>query len=220
MSKKVERRLVWSSWLRISHGLIAISTLALMLTSWLSKHAATLTAASSDYHVMSGTALLLGLLLRMWLLFTDKQSAGVAAMIPTRTSLQGVVPMIKFYLSLGKTPLPGWHSHNPLWLPLYGLLLLLLSMMTVTGFVMGNHPIFAGIYLPSMHSGMAFFIWLLVCGHIISVFMHDAKGNHYDVSAMLNGYRIYLIEDLTSDNTATTQHISIGEIGKYKPKSE
>lgn len=104
MSKKVERRLVWSSWLRISHGLIAISTLALMLTSWLSKHAATLTAASSDYHVMSGTALLLGLLLRMWLLFTDKQSAGVAAMIPTRTSLQGVVPMIKFHLSLGKTP--------------------------------------------------------------------------------------------------------------------
>jgi hypothetical protein len=51
-----------------------------------------------------------------------------------------------------------------------------------------------GFYVPSVHEFWARFILWFSVFHIATVVMHDYKKQTADISAMVNGYRLFLIE--------------------------
>jgi hypothetical protein len=57
--------------------------------------------------------------------------------------------------------------------------------------------------------------WFTVL-HIASVVMHDYRNKTADISAMVNGYRLFLIDSNRAGSAAekTVQHISIDSLKK------
>jgi Ni/Fe-hydrogenase 1 B-type cytochrome subunit len=189
-----QRVMVWSQWMRLAHWSIALSVLTLMATGWLVSSAPSVAAGASDLHGYAASVLIAGLALRIWLLFTDKGVGGWEALVPIRASLPAMKQMLMFYFTLGKAPLPAWYGHNPLWVPIYALLYLFLLVMALTGLFMQDHPLFAGLYLPSIHVAFAKIITVLAVFHLLTVVLQDIKGKRADVSAMLNGYKLFETE--------------------------
>lgn len=213
----LQRKYIWPGWLRLAHWGMALSVLALMATSWLLKWTPSVATAASDYHVIAGAFLMLSLLLRLWLLVTGKEVAGWQALVPTRKSVDAMLKTLQFYITLGNSPMPGWYAHNPLWVPLYGLLFSILVVMSLTGFFMPEHPVALGFYLPAVHKALAPFIWFFVVAHIVAVIMHDAKAKHSDISGMINGYRIFEIKPLEPPAGESGVHkISLDQINIKK----
>jgi len=105
--------LVWSSWLRLSHWVIAGGVIFQIVSAWALAHDA-------------GQIISMALFLRVILLFFPG-SSNWRAFIPERSQVQAMVQMIKFYLSLARFPLPSWYAHNPLWLPVYPVFYLVLA---------------------------------------------------------------------------------------------
>ncbi len=199
----LQRKLIWPGWLRLAHWGMALSVLVLLATSWLLEWSPSVAKAASDYHVIAGAFLMLSLLLRLWLLITDKTVAGWQALVPSRKSLDAMMKTARFYISLGNMPLPGWYAHNPLWVPVYGMVLVVLFIMALSGFFMPSHPVMMGFYLPTIHKSMATLVWIFTFAHIIAVVMHDAKAKHSDVSGMINGYRIFELKPLDTGESPT-----------------
>lgn len=196
-NESLELREVWGKWLRISHWGLAFSTLALMVTGWLVKHTPTVAHIASDWHYIVGSVFTLSLLLRIWLLFADKGMANVGRLLDAIQPAR-MLDMIKFYLTFGKAPLPRWFSHNPIWAPVYLFLFAFMLVTALSGHLQASQPILFGLYLPSIHSGMASLISIFVVAHLIAVFMHDLKGEQADVSAMINGRKLFVIKPLES----------------------
>ena len=201
-----QRVLVWSQWIRLAHWSIALCVLILMATGWLVANAPSVAAGASDLHAYAASVLMAGLALRIWLLVADRGVGGWEALVPARTSLPAMKQMLMFYFTLGKAPLPNWYGHNPLWVPVYALLYLFLVVMVVTGLVMPESPVFAGFYLPGIHRAFTTIIAGVALVHLIAVVLHDIKGKHDDVSAMLNGHKLF-----------ETQKPDILDIGKQPP---
>ena len=99
-----------------------------------------------------------------------------------------------FYLSLGRTRLPNWYAHNPLWKPVYLALLLLLTLSAATGWLMPETPLLGRVYLPGAHRWLADIVAVLTLAHLFSVVLQDVKGRHGDISAMLSGDRYFEVE--------------------------
>ncbi|MEJ2321747.1 MAG: cytochrome b/b6 domain-containing protein [Gammaproteobacteria bacterium] len=186
-----QRVRVWSLWMRLAHWSIALSVLTLMATGWLVANAPSVAAGASDLHAYAASILMAGLALRIWLLFADMGVGGWEALVPARSSLPAVKQMLMFYCTLGKAPLPNWYGQNPLWVPLYALLYLLLIVMVVTGILMSGTPLLAGFYLPGIHRAFASIIAGMTIAHVIAVVLHDIRGQRGDVSAMLNGTKLF-----------------------------
>lgn len=218
IANTLQRKLVWPGKLRLAHWGIAISVLALIITAWLLEWAPTVAQAASDYHYIFGALLTVSLIGRGWLLLMDKTVGGWKALLPTSTSIQKSLEMLRFYFSFGNTPLPGWYAHNPLWLPVYAVVILSLATMAATGMIMGSSPIVLGIYLPALHEGLAGFITLFTFAHIAAVIFHDVRGKQSDVSGILNGYRIFEMEGLdVGPGEKKLSQISVAEVKKYSP---
>jgi Ni/Fe-hydrogenase 1 B-type cytochrome subunit len=110
-------------------------------------------------------------------------------------------------------------AHNPLWVPLYALLYLFLVVMAVTGLFMEEHPLVAGVYLPSLHRHFAAIIAGITALHIITVVLQDVRGKRGDVSAMLNGYKLF--ETQKPDQSGFMKQspgVSIDAIGRDRKK--
>lgn len=193
----VELREIWGKWLRLSHWMLALSTLALIATGWLSKHAPSVAQAASDWHYIVGSVFTIGLILRIWLLFTDK-GMGHAKHLIDDVQPAKIWQMAKFYLSLGKTPLPRWFAHNPFWAPVYLFIFAFMLATALSGHFQASHPVVFGLYLPSIHAGMANIIAVFALFHIVAVVLHDLKGEHADVSAMINGRRQFVVKPIDS----------------------
>jgi len=215
--KKIQRALIWSGGLRLAHGLIALSVLVLAGTGWLIKLAPSVADAASGLHRLSGFALTLGLVLRIYLLFADTGTAHWRELRPARTDLHKVGMMLRFYLSLGRTPLPRWYAHNPLWMPLYVLILLILALQAATGLMMETWPLLAGFYLPAVHDFWAPVILGFSGLHIIAVVLQDARGTTSDTSAMINGHRIFVIESTDTLTRQDVQSVPLEQIRKEIP---
>lgn len=186
-----QRVSVWSQWMRLAHWSIALSVLTLAATGWLVGSAPSVAVGAADLHGYAASVLMAGLALRIWLLFADKGVGGWEGLVPARANLPAMKQMLVFYLTLGKAPLPNWYAHNPLWVPLYALLYLFLVVMAVTGIFMEEQPLVAGLYLPSIHLAFAKIIAVLTVFHLVTVVLQDIKGKRGDVSAMLNGYKLF-----------------------------
>ena len=182
---------VWSGWMRLAHWSIGLSVLVLIATGWLVGHAPSVATGAGDLHAIAASVLMAAMVLRIWLLLADKGVGGWEALVPSKGSVSGARQMLMFYFTLGRAPLPNWFGHNPLWVPLYALLYLSLLVMAVTGLFMQEHPVMAGLYLPGIHEAFASIILGFTIVHVITVAMHDIKGEGADVSAMLNGHKLF-----------------------------
>lgn len=189
-----KRVLVWRGWFRLAHASLGLATLVLLLTGWLITDSPTLAESAQDVHYMASALLIFGLGVRIVLMFAGKEHERFSALFPATTELAAMAATLRFYISLGRMPMPGWYAQNPLWKPVYLVVYLVLLILVITGVTMSGDTIFMGFYLPSVHEFWAqFMLWFCLL-HIASVIMHDYKKQTADISAMVNGYRLFLIE--------------------------
>ena len=209
---QIQRRPVWGGWLRLAHWSMALSVCVLLATGWLLEYTVGVSDAALDYHYISGAILAMSLLLRLGLLLLDKSTGQWRALLPRRSYLKIMGETLRFYLSLAKMPLPKWYAHTPLWAPVYALTFVVLFTLALSGFFMTRHPVIAGFYLPGIHSFCSTFIWFFVILHLISVFLHDLKGTGSYISAMISGYRIFVMEKPQQAVEGAIQSVSLDSI--------
>jgi Ni/Fe-hydrogenase 1 B-type cytochrome subunit len=213
VGRQVQRNLVWSGWHRLAHWLIALSVMVLIATGWLIKSAPSVAQSASDYHDVASVGLILGLALRLGLLAFGSRAAHFRALIPGPSDVNAIGLTLRFYATMARSPLPKWYAHNPLWAPLYLALLLVLAVQVASGLLLESHPVLLGFYLPSVHDFWATAIVIFTFLHIVAVALHDAKGTASDVSAMINGHRIFLIEDVEGMQAQNVQSVSLDKVG-------
>jgi len=192
--KELKRVLVWSGWLRLSHWTIGLATLVLLLTGWLIAESPSLARSSLDVHYLAAGILVSGLIVRIALMFIGQEHEHLTALIPASSEFKAGAETLRFYISLGKMPLPRWYAQNPLWKPLYLLIYLVLLVQVASGAVMHNQPIIYGFYLPSVHAWWAQALFWFSVFHIAAVSLHDGRGKTADISAMLSGFRLFSID--------------------------
>ena len=194
MSEQIRRVLVWSGWLRLVHGVLALSTLALLATGWLIAASPALAEMASFVHYLAASVLLAALLLRFFMGVAGKGAERFEHLLPRRSEFAAIRASLLFYLSLGRRPLPNWFAHNPLWKPLYLILYLLLAMIALSGWIMPEIQLVGRLYVPGLHTWLADVIAGLVIAHLLCVVLQDIKGRSADISAMLSGYRFFVFE--------------------------
>ncbi len=190
MSDKISRVAVFSIAQRVTHWLIACTTFFLLISAWLVQHIDVDVIAWLDWHIMTGQALSLVLAFRIYLLFRPG-SGHWHLLLPTKEQRHIALKTLKFYASLGKRPCPDWYAFNPVWQPVYLLMIFTLIATTISGFLTGNHFFLAGLSMPELHSNIASFIYYFTLAHIIFAVYHDIKGSGAQISAMLNGYKYF-----------------------------
>jgi Ni/Fe-hydrogenase 1 B-type cytochrome subunit len=215
MTEQIRRVAVWSGWLRLVHGALAISTLVLLTTGWLVAKSPMLATAAAEIHYLGSSVLIAALALRVFLGFFGKGSERFEHMLPRQSEFKAMRASLLFYLSLGKAPLPGWFAHNPLWKPVYLLLFVSLVLLVVTGWLMPEKPVIGLFYLPRVHVWLANAVAVMTAAHLFSVVLQDMRGKTADISAMLNGHRFFSVErGGRAQPEAGQVSIKPGDIGK------
>jgi len=214
----IKRVLVWSGWLRISHASVGLAVLMLLFTGGLIAESPSLAESALDLHYLASGFLIFGLVIRIMLMFAGKEHERLPGLFPASSELNAMAKTFRFYVSLGKSPMPGWYAQNPLWKPVYLTIYLALIVLVITGALMPDVSLILGFYLPSVHIFWAqLMLWLAVL-HMGSVIMHDYKNRTTDISAMVNGYRLFLIESNRGGSISEemVQHISIDSLKKHE----
>jgi Ni/Fe-hydrogenase 1 B-type cytochrome subunit len=224
----IQRVRVWSGALRLTHWALALCVLALLASGWvLSAGLMEKPQPWRDLHVTAGAVLGLALLSRIVLLIAGRTPTDrwrdVLPLNPRQW--RGMRDMLVFYLSLGRVPLPTWYGHNLLWGPLYLLLFAVLGMAVVTGLLIARHdpqsllqvaatPWWLGWTLPEWHAGLAWITGGFAVTHVLSVFLHDARGTASEISAMVNGHKIFLPAHSSQELTARVGAVAHKPAGK------
>lgn len=211
-----KRVLIWSGWLRLGHAGIGLSVPLLLLSGWLIAESPSLYALALDLHYLGAAILLFGLIVRAAVLLRGKEHERLAALVPTRAELAAIAGTLRCYISMGRLPLPAWYAHNPLWKPLYLLIYLALALLAATGAAMQDTPVIYGFYLPSVHLFWAqVTLWLTVL-HIGAVILHEYKNQTADISAMVNGHRVFLVDTAGSGTGSSDarQYVSLDSISQ------
>jgi Ni/Fe-hydrogenase 1 B-type cytochrome subunit len=218
--------LVWSGWVRLFHGLIAVGVLFLLASAWAIQQGAADYDFWHDWHMIVGQLLLITVVARVILMFLLPGSASWRAFLPDKAQWQGMKQMLLFYLSFARFPLPNWFAHNPFWRLLYPLLLVVLVACALTGLVYNSANTLLGMSMFGLHGGLAQVILIFTVAHIVAVVLHDLKGKGAAISGMISGYRYFHVEKsaaVKSSNPATAVgkasivHVSIDSI-KRPPK--
>jgi len=194
MTEQIRRVRVWCGWLRLIHTTLAGSTLLLLATGWLIGHAPSVAASALEIHYLGAGVLVFALALRLFFGLFGKGAERFEHMLPRLSEGRAIRDSLVFYLSLGRTRLPNWYAHNPLWKPVYLALLLLLTLSVATGWLMPDTPLLGRVYLPGAHRWLADMVGVLTLAHLFSVVLQDVKGRHADISAMLSGDRYFEVE--------------------------
>lgn len=218
---KIDKRLIWSGWLRLSHLLVGLAVLMLIGSGWLAANAPSLEGLVVDLHYYAASGLVFGLALRLVLMFVGSPIESIARLVPEDNEWGQVKDTLRFYLGFGKAPLPRWHAHNPLWKPIYLLLYLCLLIMVISGWLRIDSPVVGGIYLPSIHALFAGIVTWIAVLHVISVVLHDFRGEAADVSGIINGYRHFVIDtpEAAQVNKPMAE-IRLDQIGGGKPPKD
>lgn len=195
MAVQIQRVAVWSGWLRLAHWSLAGATLVLLASGWLIAHSPAVAERAVEIHYIAAAILVFGLALRVFLGLFGRGPETFAAMIPGASDWPGIRASLLFYLTLGRAPLPNWYAHNPLWAPLYLVLFVVLAISALSGWLMPDRPLLAGlVYLPDLHRVLADVVALFLLAHLYSVALQDLKGQGADVSAMINGERCFSVD--------------------------
>lgn len=199
-AERIEHVMVWSGWLRLGHWLMAIGVGFEIVSAWLINHAYVDLEFWRDWHVIVGQGLAFVLIGRVVLLLLPG-SGNWRSLVPRVAQLRPMLQMVKFYLSFARLPLPNWYAHNPLWAPMYALLLIGLALVLVTGFTYHQPYDLAGVALTRVHEWSASLVAGLALAHVLAVMLHDWKGRGAFISAMLSGYRYFHVS--ITDGTAS-----------------
>ncbi len=167
------------------------SVLVLLASGWLLYQDTHLGPRAREVHYLAGYVLVGALVLRLHGLFLGSGPAHWRDCIPLER-LGAVLETLRCYLSLGRSPLPRWYAHNPLWGPTYLALLALLLVQTLSGF--GWESAALAAFSQAVHGPVARIVGAWVALHVIAVFLHEVKGAGGDVSAMINGHRCFMVE--------------------------
>ncbi len=192
---EIRRQQVWSKTLRLCHWGMTLSVLTLLFTGWLIAWAPEKADRVNDAHFVAAAILIAAISIRCWLALFGQGSDLLKNLLPGHHQLHQGWKVLRAYLSLGKIPLPKWYAHNPLWAPIYLLLFVVLLLQIASGLLLLNQITLIGsLSLHQMHVFGFQTIALFTLLHIAASFFHDAKGSGSDVSAMINGHRIFIIE--------------------------
>jgi Ni/Fe-hydrogenase 1 B-type cytochrome subunit len=217
--KTVSQVLVWSRWLRLSHWSLAISTIGLIASGWLMSRDTVFAAAASEIHYLLAAILLPALLLRLYLLFFGTGTDHLTDCEPNGHRLSQALQVVRFYLTLGKAPLPKWFSHNPLWGPIYIALFFLMILTTASGLLLLNDlPLLGTISMLDLHQLSYTFILGFTILHLPAVFSHDLSSKSGDISAMVNGYRTFEVGDSSTGKSVDGQSVSLDALMKQLRK--
>jgi Ni/Fe-hydrogenase 1 B-type cytochrome subunit len=212
-SYQVTRTLVWSRWLRISHWLVAFSTLGLIATGYLLHHAFYTPAYIQDLHNMLSAVLLPAILIRLYLLLFGKGTDHISDCEPNRHRLIQAWEVMKFYLTLGKAALPKWYSHNPLWGPVYLAVFFFVLLNVFSGLALINEVVILGhLSMLALHTFTYHVIAVFSLLHLIAVFAHEIGGTGSDISGMINGHRIF--ESKRPSDEVNNQSVHLDELLK------
>lgn len=210
---RIEKVLIWGGWLRLSHLIVGLSTLALLITGWLIEAAPSLEADAVELHYVAAGVLLFGLALRILLMFRGSLVERLGQLMPEDVEWRAVRDTLMFYLSFGRAPLPRWYAHNPFWKPLYLLMYVCLLMLAATGWLREEYPVLWGWYVPNVHATFATAVAWLMLLHVIAVVLHDYRGDSADISGIINGHRHFVIEDQPTGEIQPIASIRIQDIG-------
>lgn len=194
-SSNIQRIPVWSRSLRLIHWAMAFAVIVLIFTGWGMRADPLLAATLLDDHYMAAGLLIPAFILRLYLLFFGSGSDHISDCESDMNRLRSAIAVLKFYFSLGRSPLPRWYAHNPLWGPLYLLLFVFVLLQIISGLLQQKQPFIAGISLHDLHTIGAYVITTFTLLHIAAVFLHDLGGSGADISAMINGHRFFIIGD-------------------------
>jgi Ni/Fe-hydrogenase 1 B-type cytochrome subunit len=217
MTEKIQRVLIWGGWLRFAHLSLAFACLVLLVSGWLMGNAPSLFEPAQAYHFLAAGLLLFTLLLRLALALFSNAPARAGNLWPTPQEWPAMGAMLRFYMSLGRSTLPRWYAHNPLWKPLYLLLYALLAGLAFSGALLTEQPLLLGWYLPSIHRSLASLVFWLTLLHLLTVILHDLRGKTTDVSAIVHGYRYFVVErplDAPPERPAEKLSIRLDQIGR------
>lgn len=202
----IQRVAVWSKGLRISHWLMAACVPTLLPSGLALRDAAAMAGAWRDVHVTAGYLLGLALLARLVLLFAGRAPTDRWRDCLPRDRQQwlGARDTLLFYLSFGRSPPPVYYGHNPLWGPVYLALFAVIAAATITGALLAGRdprsllaltgmPWLFGWTLPEWHAGLAWTVAGFGAAHVLSVFAHDARGTASEISAMVNGHKVFVL---------------------------
>ncbi len=217
--KTVSQVLVWSRWLRLSHWSLAISTIGLIASGWLMSRDTVFAGAASEIHYLLVGILLPALLLRLYLLFFGTGTDHLTDCEPNGHRLSQALQVVRFYLTLGKAPLPKWFSHNPLWGPIYIALFFLMILTAASGLLLLNDlPLLGTISMLDLHRLSYTFVLGFTILHLPAVFSHDLSSKSGDISAMVNGYRTFEVGESSTGKSADGQSVSLDALMKQLRK--
>ena len=219
MTEHIKYIPVWSGWLRLSHWVIGFGVLFQIASAWAMANDYSHYPVWRDWHLIIGQLVLAALLLRIALLFTAK-AGNWRSFILYPSQWPAALQTLKFYFSFTRFPLPGWYAHNPLWKPLYLLLLVLLALSAGSGLMLGNHDFLAGLSMRQLHLWLAGIITALSTAHIVTVFLHDWKAKGAFVSAMINGHRYFHYDTPEQAQNQKQQGITVSFQPDLKPGSD
>lgn len=197
---------------------MACAIFVLMFSGWLQMRAPELAGWILDAHYYASTLLITALVIRIYLLFFGRGSDLLESCSLDRHKFKQALAVLSSYMTLGKIPLPKWYAHNPLWGPLYLLFFLLMGIQIISGLLLMNQITLLGDFsIRSLHV----FGFQLTLGfsllHILAVFVHDLKGTGSDVSAMISGQRIFVVESKAPP--AVLSSVSLDDLTKQLKKS-
>ncbi len=209
----IQRIPVWSHALRIAHWVMAAAVVVLIATGWGMESNPLPASTLQDDHFLAAAFLIPAFLLRIYLLFFGAGTDHISDCEPDMNRLRSAAAVLKYYFSLGRSPLPNWYAHNPLWGPLYLLLFLFLLIQILSGALQQNPPYLGMINLHDVHVIGAYVITTFTVVHILAVFLHDLGGSGSDISAMINGHRIFILKKpVTAQQSGDVQSVSLDEL--------
>jgi Ni/Fe-hydrogenase 1 B-type cytochrome subunit len=186
---------IWSGWLRAAHWLIAGGVVFELCSAWALAQEPADPGFWHDWHVMIGQLVALAVLLRLVLLFLPGSSHW-RSLLPKPAQWTAVRQTLRFYLSLTRTPLPAWYAHNPLWAPLYLLVLLVLLGSVASGFGHDLHWLVAGVRPAVLHAALGHALAWFCVAHVLAAALHDWKGDGALISALFSGKRYFHLNPL------------------------
>lgn len=215
LAPEMKRVAVWSGRLRLAHWLLAVATLMLLGTGWLLTLG--LTARLSwllSAHLAAGYTLEFALALRLYLLFFGAGAEHWRDLVPRGPQLKAAGEMLLFYITLGRRSLPAYYAHNPLWAPIHLLLFVVLTVQGTSGLILAladapalayyeATPWILGYTLPELHYAGLPLIGGYAIAHIFAAFVHDWRSGGSEISALISGYKLFIVRhapDVPPDN--------------------
>jgi Ni/Fe-hydrogenase 1 B-type cytochrome subunit len=231
MTHKVRRVFVWPSVIRIVHWCLALAVTVLLCTGWLLKSGLILNdklyiLLLDQLHLPAGHLLGLAMVVRIFYLLKDDGVSGVSSLLSSAKTWDRIKEGLRFYTTFTKTSLPRYFAHHPVWAPLYLVIFVLLLAQLVSGSLLEFATLRALFGLSSdalLDWHQAPFSWLsmLVILHLVSVSLHEIKGEGADVSGMINGYRNFNVNsDVNRSTGSTVPSVSLNSIGGMKSKNK